>query len=388
VTRELPLWPPLLAMAALLVWWNQLPLHDHSLHTREHDLSFVPDPPLGRMLCIGQCGAASKLQWIDSFSYISLQFDKRDDTLMGSHQSGFKRLYDQLIGEDPYFLPFYEYGAFSLGGVLNRHDLALGLQLRGIEQMPNDPWLRQQAAAELYTSFSLEDHHPDQMDSFLNDWADHMSDMKLKRQVWDWMAAMARRHHIGTAQLGYWEEQLALFPPSSSEGKYVVEAMREELAHASIQDLEWLAAAYEKRRLTPALTLADCLDPALVAERYPHGLPETAPIQLLGGHLALRTDPFGYPFHLRDGEVISPGMDRQVLKNLAAQRHAAAVRAASAAPIKDITELGRHIDLPWVPPEGHWTYQDGDLELQWDDPPAAPWPLHAAGAPGSGAPRS
>ncbi len=381
--RMLPLWPAMLAISSILVWWNQLPLHDRSMHTRTKDLSFVPDPVLSRMLCIGQCGAASKLQWIDSFAYFELQLERRDDTLMGSHQSGFQRLYDDLIAEDPYYEPFYEYGAFNVGGLLNRHDLALGLQLRGLLMLPQDPQLWRQAAAELYTSFSYEERQPALMDDFLQAWAAAMTDQVQQRQVWDWMAAMGRRQHLGTAQLSYWQSQRELFPPDSAEGRYIEAAMREELATYCVAELQALADAYRAHAMTPALELADCLDPQLVAARYPHQLPPFGPLQLQadGTRILLRLDPYGYQFRMMGGHIISPGLQRNHLSQRLGFLRNDLDEARKQAPIPDLATAQRRLPLPELPPEAHWTWQDHTLGLAWEEPPGAPWPLPGRSAP-------
>lgn len=370
--RSWPLWPAILAIAVVLVTWNAKPLRERGVHIRTKELDFVPSPILGRMLCLGQCGAASKLTWIDSFAYSELQMDKHDDKLQGSHESGFQRLYNLLVAEDPDYQKFYEHAAFNIAALEQRHDIALGFQLRGILQMPHNPWLWQQAAVELMLSYNYEQTHPELFDQFLDQWANAMEDPQQRRQVWDWKAAMDRRRHLGLTQLAYWQQQLAFFPPDSSEARYVQDAMREELARFGVDELARLLTLHQSMLSVPAFTLSDALDLRLIQDRYPHGPPAFGPITLVGGLPQLRSDPYGYPYLLHEGAVVSPGLRAHALRTqIIALREQ--LKKAHPGTVRSVAEAQAAMTLPWLPPQAHWTIEDGELSVTWDAPSAAPW---------------
>jgi len=380
--RSWPLNLLILALAGCLIAWNAAPLRNVTLHVRTSDLSFVPDPVLGRMLNVGQNGAASKLQWIDSFSYFELQLDKRNDTLRGSGQSGFERLYNQLTAEDPYYIPFYEHASFNIGALTGRHDLSLGFLLRGLSYMPHATTLWRQAAAELYASFEFDKYHPDEMNDFLDAWADNELDYVQRRQVWDWKNAMSRRHDMGLGQLTYWQEQVHLYPADSPGGRYIDNAMREEVAHYCIHELDALVAGFRARAVMVPLALSDVLEPQLVERRHPEGMNVYLPYQVVDHQLVLRDDPYGYPFYLIDGQTVSPGLQRHLfsaiptvlLSNLNAYL---ALHPGTAYPrdLAEVRALG--VTVPPLAPEAHYQFAPAQrtISLTWDPPPGQPWSL-------------
>jgi hypothetical protein len=384
--RELPMWPLIMAIGAALVAWNAYPLREHAMHVRMSDLTFVPDPILGRALCLGQCGAASKLQWIDSFTYFELQSEIRNDTLAGSGASGFERLYDLLIAEDPLYQRFYEYAAFNTGSLLRRHNVALGYLERGLLEMPHNPELWREVAADFVACYDLELHHPEQMDAFLSAWAAAMEDDIQRRQVWDWKTAMDRRRHLGLTQLAYWQDQLKRFKASSAEGKYILTAIREELDRYCIDELQALAEAHQAQLLIPASSIADCADTRLVATRYPHGPPSFGPLRLVGGVAVLRPDPYGYPFAFHDGKVVSPGLLESVARNYLGVYQNQLAKAAKGAPIASIEQARALAEMMWLPPCGRWVIANGQLDLQWDPPPSPPWTVGPDSDGAGGAP--
>jgi len=380
--RDWPLYLLILALAGALIAWNAVPLRDHSLHIRTSDLSFVPDPVLARMLNLGQNGAASKLQWIDSFSYFELQLDKRDDTLRGSGQSGFERLYTQLTAEDPYYGPFYEHASFNIGALTGRHDISLGFLLRGLSYMPHATQLWRQAAAELYASYDFDKRHPDEMNAFLDAWAENELDYVQRRQVWDWKNAMARRHDMGLGQLTYWQEQMHLYPPDSPGGRYIDNAMREEVAHYGVRELEALLYAYREHYIMAPLQLSEVLAPQLVRERFPMGLNVYLPYTIADHQLVLRDDPYGYPFLLIDGQVVSPGLQQRVfgprpgklLQNIG-EYLAKHPQVPFPQDLETVRALG--IEVPALAPQAHYLFTPAahSITVSWDPPPGRPWPL-------------
>jgi len=385
VKRSLPLWPLIVALGAGLIFWNYLPLREHSVHVRMKDLSFVPNPILGRMLCFGQCSAASELEWIDSFTYFELQLEKRNDTLVGSGESGFRRLYDQLIAEDPYNQLYYEHASFNIGALDNRHDLALGFLLTGIYHLPHCTTLWRQAASELYNTLYLETQHAQDMDAFLDAWANAELDNQQRRQVWDWKGAMARRHQVGLSQMAYWQEQLSFNKPDSSAGMYILAAMRDQVGRYDIAELQALVEDYATRHMMTPLQLGDVLEPAAIHQRYPHGLTSYLPFTISQGRPVLRCDPFGYPYHFDHATVISPGLEHARLERLMSKLDLAINRylknhpQAGAFPTSTGQVTAWGIEVPAIPPEAHYVFraQEHDVVVTWDPPPFAPWTFNA-----------
>ena len=380
--RSWPLYLLILVLAGSLIAWNAVPLRDHSLHVRTSDLSFVPDPVLARILNLGQNAAASKLQWIDSFTYFELQLDKRDDTLRGSGQSGFQRLYTQLTAEDPYYIPFYEHASFNIGALTGRHDLSLGFLLRGLTYLPHATPLWRQAAAELYAAFDFDKRHPDEMNAFLDAWAENETDYVQRRQVWDWKNAMARRHDMGLGQLTYWQEQMHLYPPDSPGGLYIDGAMREEVAHYDVRELEALLYDFRAHFIMTPLALSEVLSPQLVRARYPQGLNVYLPYQIIDHQLVLRDDPYGYPFLLLDGHVVSPGLEQRLVGSTPGTLLQAVFGYLSQHPHApfpaDPEQLRAYgITVPLLPPQAHYQFMPAtrSISLSWDPPPGRPWPL-------------
>jgi hypothetical protein len=378
VIRGGALWLAVLTLLGGLVWWNAQPFRERGLHIRTKDLSFVPSPILGRVLSLGQCGAASKLRWIDSFSYFELQLDRRDDRLAGSGESGFQRLYDLLIALDPDWRPFYQHAAFNVGSLMGRHDLALGYLLRGIMRRPHDTELWRQAASELVLNFRWEQTQPAAMEAFLDQWAEAESTENGRRLVWDWVSAMARRRHRGIEQLGYWQEQLALATPDSPSAQFIDRTIREQLARQCLDELSALIEIYRSGHAFGPLTLDDLLQHDLIATRYPNGLPVYGPIIISHGVLTLRPDPFGFPFALVGGKPVSPGLDRFRADRRAATyvldlADAAARDGRWPRNLAEVRAAGIYVaDLP---PGGAYRLVEHEIVIDWTPPPHPPWPL-------------
>jgi hypothetical protein len=381
--RTLPLWPAVVGGLVALVWWNAQPFREGGLHIRVKDLAFLPAPTLGRALCLGQCGSASKLRWIDSFSYFELQLDRRDDRLPGTGESAFKRLYDLLIALDPKWEIFYQHAAFNTEALTHRDDYALGFLLRGTTEIPHATALWRQLAAELYVNYQLEETHPEQMDSFLDQWAADEPTYDGKRLVWQWKLAMGRRRYHGIEQIGYWQDQLEAAQPGSPTAQFLERTMREQLTRYALGELRALADGWGRRHGYPPLTAHELLDLAVLGERYPDGqLPQWGPVALdEHGEPILRPDPYGFPFVLGSFQPTSVGLVRQLAENrlgaldvdittLAVQKKRWPETLAQA------QAMG--LDLPPLPPGGTYRLAGHEVRIDWEQPPSAPWPLRSA----------
>ena len=123
--------------ASILLYWNANALIGAKAKPRMKDLSFVPSGTVLRLLSMGHTNTVAKLRWIDSFSYLQYQFDKRDDTLMGNSEiGGFDRLYTSLIALDPHYKPFYEFAIAAESILDSRGNLALRCIQLGLMHRP------------------------------------------------------------------------------------------------------------------------------------------------------------------------------------------------------------------------------------------------------------
>ncbi len=382
----MPCWPIILALLATAAWWNSQRFGERAMVPRTKDLSFLPSPVMARMLSMGHPAAAAKLRWIDSFAYFELQLDRHDDTLAGTGESGFRRLYDMLIDLDPHFELFYQHAAFNTGALENRHDIALGYLMRGTIEMPRSTALWRQAAAELHTNYQWEERQPASMEAFLDQWEAAESTYNEKRQVWDWKTAMARRQYRGLDQIGYWQDQLASSTPGSPTADYIEHTMRDQLARFAVTELQALVDAYRSRHGIPPLLLADALEPESVAARYPAGPPPWGPVTIDAGRLALRSDPFGFDLTLRDGTVTSPGLERSRAEHrmyhLSSQLAEAAKRDGRWAETLDEARKAG-IEFAELPGGGAYRIVEHAVTIDWQPPPRPAWRLRPqnGGAP-------
>ncbi|MBA2482178.1 MAG: hypothetical protein H0V44_16070 [Planctomycetes bacterium] len=375
--RQLAPWAASAALITGLVAWNASRFDPDAFAIRTKDLSFLPTPAMARMLSLGQAGAVSKLRWIDSFAYFELQLERRDDHVAGGGK-GFDRLYDILTTLDPHYEPFYLHAAFNIGAVMNRHDKALGFVLRGLLSLPHATALWRQAAVELHTTYRYEELHPELMTAFLQQWADAELTQNDKRVVWEWSLAMSRRSYRGLEQLPYWQEQLAHLEPGSTSATYVEQAMREQLVRFCLAELQALSDSYRTRHGEAPARLEQLLEPAGLADRYPIAIPGLAPFKMLDRRIALRCDPYGFPFELAHGQIISPGFERyKANRRLSGTNNQLASIASASGRWPQTVDAARSagVTLPTLPPGGSYTLDDQTLEIAWTDPPEAPWPL-------------
>jgi hypothetical protein len=395
-------------IAAIGVWlagWNAARFVGAQARIRAKDLTFLPAPVVAKLLCLGHGNTVAKLRWIDSFAYFQYQLDHQDDRVAGGG-TGFQRLYETLITLDPQFVPYYEHASLNTAGVLKEYDVALGFLLRGIAAMPGNRDLWRAAAAELKVHFHWEERTPWLMDGFLASWEAAEATPEGKRLVWDWKRSMGRRTFHGLEQVPYWHEQLLRSVPGSPSGDYIEAVLREQLAAFGIQELErlrddWLAAhgamplhlagladLYRGAALAtiaaaraepPPMRCAALVDEALLAHRYPAGLPPLGPVlRNEQGVLHLRNDPFGLAWELVGGRVVSGGLERRAYDRTVANANAALLDAAKERghwPSRLDEVAGFGIELPGPPSGGRLMLDGQTLRVAWDPPPTAPWTL-------------
>ncbi|HYE04909.1 MAG TPA: hypothetical protein VEL07_05230 [Planctomycetota bacterium] len=375
--RRAAVWLLALVCAVALIGWNVGRFHGAEARIRTKNLDFLPSPTVARAMALGQASTAAKLRWIDSFAYFQLQLDKRDDRVSGSGSSGgFQRLYDMLIGLDPLFEPFYEHASLCTSGVLEQHHLALGYLLRGTMEKPHSTSLWRNAAAMLHAQFQYSERRPDLFDDFLKQWAEHELDPDQRQAVWIWQANLARQKFAGLAQLPQWFERLRASSPRTPMGDYIEDVVREQLARYGVNELQALADATSARRLAAPVTLGEILDPAAIQARYPQGVPEFSPVVPLPGGFATLGDPWGYPYALVDGKVVSPGWERvRYEQRLAALNHYFETRRSSGEEIPErVADLpGAGIELPPPPLGASVRLDDGRLVAEWTPPPQTPY---------------
>ncbi len=380
---------PWLAAAGLLgalVTWNASRFTPGLLTVRTKDLSYLPSPELARMLALGQAGAVSKLEWIDSFAYFELQLERKNDAVSGGGQ-GFDRLYAILTTLDPDYEPFYQHAAFNIGAVMNRHDRALGFLLLGLMELPHATALWRQAAVELLINYDYEAKHPELMEAFLTQWADSEPTANDKQLVWEWSAAMARRRYRGLDQLPYWQEQLARAQPGSSTAAFIELTMRDQLVRFCLTELQALADAYRAAHPQPPSAVADLLEPSLLADRYPKNLPAWGPFTIEDGRLHLRCDPYGFPFEIRAGRVISRGHERERARRKLIGINIALTDLATTSgswPTSIAAIAAAGLELSALPDGCAYVLKKHALEIDSDPPPRPPWPLgRTANSPGA-----
>jgi hypothetical protein len=394
-----------LCCAAAVLGWNLWRFHAGLSKIREKDLSFLPAPVLGELLCLGHRNTVAKLRWIDSFAYFEYQLDRHDDRVLGGgHAGGMERLYQTLIALDPRFEPFYEHAALNTGGVLDQNQIALGFIEDGLTVMPESSQLWRNAAAILRVYFHWEDRLPLAFTTFLSDWRRAIP--ADADQVTVWLFSVGRYVAEGAQQASYWIEQLRLTKPGSPSGDFVELRLRREFATLGVKALQTLANAYQVAHGGPPPRLidlwldSDLIDPFALAKpasaaaptriedlaeprlvrprRYPEWLAAVGPLTTEGGRLVVRSDPFGLPWRLDHGRVLSLGLERErYVKQLA---HANGdllelSRKEGSWPATLAEARARGLDIP-EPPEGGRLALDGQtLVVSWDPPPSPPWVL-------------
>ncbi len=401
VLRNIALWLPIIAGAVVLVGWNSSRFLGAKPEIRAKNLDFLPAPETARILALGHANTLAKLRWIDSFAYFQYQLDHKDDRVLGGG-SGFERLYQTLIELDPKFEPFYEHAALNLSGILTNHGAALAFLSRGNLELADSTSLWRNTISTLKVFFTLDQRQPLQFDAMLSAWELAESDPDAKRLVWDWKKKFGSDTFSGLEQLPYWMTQLDLTSPGTPSGDYVEGALRDLLARYGSHELSELLASWRiaqggvpatRHQLIANLdlisplaplrepglsTVNSLLDPRLIRRRYPHGLPSFGPISTQGVKLALRSDPYGLPWRVKDGEVISPGLLRARIEQRVAGLTGALLDLAQQRgfwpkTLEEVRQWG--LALPVLPEEGEFHLDGHQVVVTWAVEPGPPWPL-------------
>jgi hypothetical protein len=371
--------------AGALVGWNLSRFVGAQPVIVSKELAFLPGPTAARLLSMGHPATAAKLRWIDSFRFQQLVFDRKDDRLADG-SSVFARLYDTLIPLDPYFVHFYDGAVVNMGGLLGRHDQELRYAALSILNLPHNMHLQRQHASILAAFFGAQERTPEAFDAVLTDWAESRLDPTERLQIDIWKAALGSRAFTGLEQAPYWLEQLqrlgnddgfhAVFVRDTLYDLLTGYAASRIAAHlpadaAAVQDASWEPAA---PRLAAAFAaLPQDAQPPLAL----------MPIARRGDGWALRSDPWGLPWH-RDaaGVITARGAERRALDRLIAQLNlnlAETARTAGRWPgsLAEVISLG--IVLPPQPPDGSIALIGQGLRVTWQPPPAPPWTLTPGG---------
>lgn len=393
----------MLVGAVALIGWNSSRFLTATPVIRAKDLDFLPAPETARVLALGHTNTLAKLRWIDSFAYFQYQLDRKDDTVAGGG-TGFRRLYETLIELDPKFQPFYEHAAMNTSGVLDQHWVALGFLLRGTQELPQSRELWRNAATTLKTFFHWDTKHPLLFDAFLAQWEAAEDLPEAKRMVWDWKRGFGSRAFTGLEQLPYWLEQLQASAPGTPNGDYIERAIRDLLARFGTRELNGLAASWriaqggvpqDRTQLVENLSLinpfhpvvengpelkslSDLLDPRLVRRRYPAGLPIHGPLTISDGRLTLRTDPYGRPWRLIDGRVVSTGQVMAAFERHLGRLNVSLLELAQQegrwpTTLEEAIAMG--LSVPVLPDAGTLRLDGRLVVVDWAVEAGVPWPL-------------
>lgn len=363
-----------LGLAAGLLAMNVRPFLQAKPEIRSKDLSFLPSPEIIRLLAVGHFNSAQRLRWIDSFAYLQLQFDRRDDTVAGGH-SGFTRLFDGLLALDPHYHQVYQHAAVCLNGIITDPHRALSYLVRGNMEIPDDFFLWQHTAAVLTTNFRWDETHPEAFDAFLTEWAEAMTDPNQREAVLIWRQQHARRSFRGLDIFAYWQDRLVVTTEGSPMARFIEGVMRQELVKYA-QDLVTKIRQERAARGLATESLNDCLDgDALNAVGIQA---QWGPISAVDGQPTWRHDPWGWPFGWEDGRLVSPGLKAHQLTEWVhgindRVRKQAQERGRWPASLAEITEWG--ISLPALDDDQELVYRDQVVHLVTEPPSHEPWPL-------------
>jgi len=344
---------------------------------RSKDLSFLPDPEVMRLLALGHPNSAQRLRWIDSFAYLQLQFDRRDDTVAGG-DSGFTRLYDGLLALDEHFVPVYQAAALCQSGIVDHPAKALGYLYRGNMAVPHDFGLWQHAASILVTNFDAENRYPEMLDAYLTEWAEAMTDVGHRDSVFIWRQAMANRRFKGLDLYTHWQGRLQATTPGTPMALFIENLMRAELCKYAKGIVAQIVTARTAADL-PVATLDDLLDSDVlnrIGMNAAYG-----PITAVDGKPTWRSDPWGWPYAWDGTTLQSPGERMAHLEEMVAGvndriRNGARAKGHWPANLAEVSEWG--IVLPDLQPGESLLYRDQIVALIAPEPPQPAWPLRLA----------
>lgn len=194
--------------------------------------------------------------------------------------------------------------------------------------------------------------------------------------------------------------------PGTPGGDFVELRLRREFAYLGIKALETLATAYriahggKAPRLIDVWQDGDLIDPFALAKpaaavepgriedladprlvrpgRYPEYLIAVGPLTLVRGKLVVRSDPYGLPWRLDHGRVLSPGLEREGYYRQSAHANTALLalaRKEGSWPATLAEVRARGLSVPEPPEGGHLALDGQQLVVTWDPPPSPPWAL-------------
>jgi hypothetical protein len=376
---RMPVASTIVALVAgmVLLAWNGTRFVNAEARIRTKDLTFLPSPAVAKVLCLGHANSFAKLRWIDSFAYFEKQLDVKDDSIAGSGESTYERLYRMLLALDPKFLPFYEHCSLVLGGVLNHHGIAFSFLNGGLLELPHETRLWRMIAAEMSTmSKSGEAGAVGSLEALLSAWSESESTPEGRQMVWDWKKAMGQRRFQELEQVPYWIEQLHRATPGTSTYDFVLRTLREQVARFGESRLALLTSAYRQLYWIPPVTISDLLRPEVVRKAFPRGLPSLGPIRQELSGFVLNPDPFGYPYELLAGEPISVGWQEVRETKRAALMSAALAKIAQKEgrwPTTVAEARAAGLELDALPNGGWWSIEGQIVSLHWPEPPFPAW---------------
>lgn len=394
-----------LSSAGMMLYWNASKLVGADPLPRMKDLEFVPSAQAMRVMSMGHTNTSAKLRWIDAFSYLQLQFEKRDDTLIGnSEEGGFDRLYDALIDLDPKFEPFYEFAIMSESLLDDRSGtLALRSAQRGCLELPHSMNLWRNLAAHIK---ARDGYNPHVLDGILTRWALMAPDERERYHIERWKSRLGVLDLKGLEQLDYWAQQIVANKPKTPLADMAVETLYQQLNRYCKNILQ------EVYDVQPTGSIDSCLRrqswyhvygkddllqlknamivwgplqlPAAISQRLEQRVQALETFSTISlQSVQLRTDPYGYPYRVVDDRIVSTGEQRFLFKRRIASYNMTLERMA--------VERGRwpadldevHAWLNWkpltAPSGGQVSWQHNNLRVEFSNE-AEPWPLREMAA--------
>lgn len=305
---------------------------------RTKDLEFMPTATTYRLLSYGHTNTLAKLRWVDSFSYILLQIDKRDDALIGFQHGegagGFERLYRALIELDPYFDSYYHYASLGASLGSDNKDLAIYIYQLGTHYLPDEMamWQGLLASLKTYKGYSLK-----AMNSVLAAWFDSTTDENTQRLVLRWKKFHEKQTYSGLENVYFWAQKISTHAANSVIGETIDATLRAKITEFHLEELNELA---EKMQQAP-VDIQSIMNDQLLAQRFattgtlpmtfavdyvlwgPFEFSQTVYAQLMNTHsdgkrvlrcraadMRLNKDPYGFEYQIRDGKFMSLGLQR------------------------------------------------------------------------------
>ena len=323
---------------AVLLYWNASKLVGAPPRPRMSDMTFAPSATTLRLMSLGHTNTIAKLRWIDSFSYLQYQFEKRDDTLMGEQKfSGFDRLYSALIELDPKFMPFYDFAMAAEAVVDKEGNLALRCIHRGLLEYPNSTHLWRNLAAHIKNM--SEHYNPAVLDSILSAWSSRAETEQDRLGVELWRKNLGEYQLGGLEQLDHWCRSLLDYKKDSLLYELAEETLLKQLNNNALKILQKL---YDNNLLARG-QVQDCLAVEAWQRTYAqrNGMPgfELSTVELMWGpfefepsiedvlrqarqarqrtvfiqpqRILLRNDPYGLPYRVENGIIVSDGAKRK-----------------------------------------------------------------------------